>query len=154
MNRIPIDLQSAIREMAACAGKTLKQISNELRRNDRYLSVMLREGTVPSVSLLSAIAKSCGYDVVLIGHGEALRLIPEFVEDTAKESPKGHDKIRVLVERSWHVSPVNGDGSLLLKSNKDKRDWFFRISDSTDDEPIILTDETVTYIDGSSRTEV
>lgn len=83
--RSTIDLQTAIRHMVASAGMSYAQVSRELNRNDRYLSIMLNDATTPRADLLARIAEVCGYSLQLVGHGETLEIKPGTGEGVSLE---------------------------------------------------------------------
>lgn len=60
-----LQLQGLIRHMVDASGLTYAQVSRAIGRNDRYLSVMLSEGTTPRMDLLIRIADACGYTLEL-----------------------------------------------------------------------------------------
>lgn len=70
-------LQTAMRHMVASARLAYAQVSRAIGRNDRYVPNMLNNAVTPRADLLCRIANACGYDVLLVGHGEALELTPE-----------------------------------------------------------------------------
>ena len=112
-DRYGIDLTGAIRHMVSSARLTYAELSRRIGRNNRYVSMMLNDGSTPRVDLLAKIARECGYDLVLIGHGEALTL-----------SPEQKDGSPVCVRREWNVSPLPDD-EMLLEKNHAEVDWFF-----------------------------
>ena len=71
------DIHSAIHYMAAASHKTYAQISRELGRARNFLSVLFRDGATPRLDLMAKIANACGYVLLLVGHGEALEVVPE-----------------------------------------------------------------------------
>lgn len=109
-NKENVSIQDAIRHMAASDQKTFAAVSREIGRNSRYLSIMLRDATTPRLDLMAKIASVCGYDLVLLGHGEGL----------AVTATPQLDGAPVTVERRWHVVE-HDDGSLTLTSEKTDR---------------------------------
>ena len=97
-----MDLQSAIRHMASRAQRAYAQISRAIGRNDRYVSIMLNDGTTPRLDLMAKIANACGYRLVMVGHGEGLEVVPV----------AGDDGVSVAVDCSWSVA--DGDGGVLV----------------------------------------
>ena len=65
---------SLVRRMVESSGKSAADISREIGRNSRYISVMLYNRTVPNVNLMARVAKACGYRLVIVGHGETIEL--------------------------------------------------------------------------------
>lgn len=65
-----------IRDMVARSGKSLRKVSRDMGRADNYLSVMLRNDSVPSASLLAEIASACGLSLALVGDGVAYVFAP------------------------------------------------------------------------------
>ena len=59
------DVQGMIRHMANVSGMSYAEISRAMGRNDRYIAVMLNEGTTPRLDLFVKIAETCGYAVEL-----------------------------------------------------------------------------------------
>lgn len=96
-------MQIAIRHMVAISHKTYAQVSRELGRARNFLNVMFRDATTPRLDLMAKIANACGYDLVLLGHGEGL-------EVTATPQLGGAS---VAVGRRWRVVE-HGDGGLTL----------------------------------------
>ena len=101
--RKSVSIQQAIRHMIANSQKTFAAASREIGRNSRYISVMLGDATTPRLDLMAKIANACGYDLVLLGHGEGL-------EVTATPQLGGAS---VAVGRRWRVVE-HGDGGLTL----------------------------------------
>ena len=95
-----VGLLRAIQHMVATCKKSYSQVSRELGKGRTYLAVMMRDQTTPRVDTLARIATLCGYELLLVGHGEALKL-------TQKQ--KGKEK--VVVSRPWVVSTKAVSGS-------------------------------------------
>ena len=69
-----MSLQEGFRHMARRAGRSLSDISRALGRVDSFLSSSLHNMSIPKTDLLVRLASECGYDVLLVGRGEALRV--------------------------------------------------------------------------------
>lgn len=61
---------------------------------------MLRDATTPGLDLFVKIANACGYDVLVVGHGEAHRLAAE---------PIGEAKVSAT--RLWSVESAQVEGA-------------------------------------------
>ena len=117
-------LQLAIRHMVSVAGKSFADVSREMGRVSRYVSVMLHEAVTPRLDVFVKIANACGYDVLLVGHGEGLRLSTEHAGNS-----------KVAVERAYRAGE-GGDGSLTLTPCPDDEgyweyDWEDHYADGT-----------------------
>lgn len=99
-----VGLLRAVQHMVATCEKSYSQVSRELGKGRTYLAVMMRDQTTPRVDTLARIAALCGYDLLLVGHGEALRLT---------QKHKGKEK--VVVSRPWVVSTKEVPGSAVPK---------------------------------------
>ena len=95
-----IDLHLLIRHIVRVAGKTLSDVSRELGHARNYLSVVLKDATTPGLDLFVKIANACGYDVLLVGHGEAHRLAAEWIGEA-----------KVSATRLWSVESAQVDGA-------------------------------------------
>ena len=59
------DIDSLIRRMIFWSGISGTEVSRRIGRSDNYIWSMLRNGTMPGVDLLAAIAEACGYVVTV-----------------------------------------------------------------------------------------
>ena len=71
-----MDSDAALRHMIAVSRKSQRQISRDIGKTDTFISATLskRQGAHPSCALMSDIARACGYDLQLVGHGETITL--------------------------------------------------------------------------------
>ena len=69
-----MDSREAIEKMCAEAGKSQRQVSADIGRNPTFLSTTFRKGSTPRVDTMSAIARACGFELVLRGHGVTIEL--------------------------------------------------------------------------------
>ena len=127
-NTAKTDLHTAIRHMVATDRKTLSQVSRELNRGRSFISVMFRDGTTPRLDLMAKIASVCGYDLVLLGHGEGL----------AVTATPQLDGTSVTVERRWRVVE-NSDGGVTLAPETNEKGFAIPW-----DGEMVLTDEQPT----------
>lgn len=61
---------------------------------------MLKDATTPGLDLFVKIVNACGYDVLVVGHGEAHRLAAETIGDA-----------KVSATRLWSVESASVDGA-------------------------------------------
>lgn len=80
---------SVIRDMVARSGKSLRRVSRDMGRADNYLSVMLRNDSVPSASLLAEIASACGLSLALVGDGVAYVFAPSNEFEVSTDYERG-----------------------------------------------------------------
>jgi transcriptional regulator with XRE-family HTH domain len=66
----------AINQMVRESGMTTKEVSLKMGRFGRYLDDVEKRGTNPSASIMAEIAKACGYDMRLVGHGQTIHIRP------------------------------------------------------------------------------
>ena len=93
-------LQLVIRHMIRVVGKSFAEVSRAIGRNSRYIPTMLKDATTPGLDLFVKIANACGYDVLLVGHGEAHRLAAERIGEA-----------KVSATRLWSVESASVDGA-------------------------------------------
>ena len=62
----------AIRHMCEVAGKGTVEVSGDIGRGRSYVGSILSRGSTPQADTLAEIAEACGYELVLIGHGEKI----------------------------------------------------------------------------------
>ena len=80
---------------------------------------MLGDGTTPRIDLMAKIANACGYDLVLLGHGEGLSV-------TATPQIDGTP---VTVERRWHVVEHDNGSLTLTPAHDDAGYWEYEWED-------------------------
>lgn len=66
----------AVQQMIQASGKTREDVSRELGLYKTSMSDLINKGRSPSISRLAEIAQVCGYDLRLVGHGEAIHVMP------------------------------------------------------------------------------
>lgn len=93
-------LQLVIRHMIRVVGKSFAEVSRAIGRNSRYIPTMLKDATTPGLDLFVKIANACGYDVLLVGHGEAHRLAAERIGEA-----------KVSATRLWSVESAQVEGA-------------------------------------------
>lgn len=64
-----MNVKQAIDKMCEEAGKSQRTVSKEIGRNPSFLSTSMSKGSVPRVDTMAAIARACGFELVLRGHG-------------------------------------------------------------------------------------
>ena len=69
--------EEAIRQMCRTAQMGTVAVSEEIGRNRSYVGNMLSRGSTPQADTLAKIAKACGYELLLKGHGETLTIDPD-----------------------------------------------------------------------------
>ena len=69
-----MNVKQAIDKMCAEAGKSQRTVSKEIGRNPSFLSTSMSKGSIPRVDTMAAIARSCGFELVLHGHGVTIEL--------------------------------------------------------------------------------
>ena len=62
----------AINSMIRGSGKSRRQVSMEMGRNEGYVSTTVQTRARPRVDVLVEIAKACGYELQLVGHDETI----------------------------------------------------------------------------------
>ena len=100
-----MDLQDGIRHMAQKAGKSLFGLSKSLGRVGSFLSTALNKRSIPRTDLFVRVAKECGYELLLVGHEEALALEPGSDEASHLTMRRAFEVNR-LVNRIELVSPL------------------------------------------------
>lgn len=69
-----MNTRDAIERMCDLAGKSQRTISKEIGRNPTFLGTTLSKGSVPRVDTMAKIAETCGFELVLRGHGVVIEL--------------------------------------------------------------------------------
>lgn len=69
-----MNVKQAIDKMCEEAGKSQRTVSKEIGRNPSFLSTSMSKGSVPRVDTMAAIARACGFELVLRGHGVEIPL--------------------------------------------------------------------------------
>ena len=69
-----MNVKQAIDKMCEEAGKSQRTVSKEIGRNPSFLSTSMSKGSVPRVDTMAAIARACGFELVLRGHGVEIAL--------------------------------------------------------------------------------
>ena len=69
-----MDTREAIERMCEEAGKSQRAVSAEIGRAPTFLSTTLHKGSGPKVDTMAAIARACGFELVLRGHGVTIEL--------------------------------------------------------------------------------
>lgn len=69
-----MNVKQAIDKMCEEAGKSQRTVSKEIGRNPSFLSTSMSKGSVPRVDTMAAIARACGFELVLRGHGVEISL--------------------------------------------------------------------------------
>lgn len=66
--------KDAVSEVVALSGKSAITVSREMGRADTYVSMTISRRSVPKLDTFVELAKICGYDLVLRGHGEEITI--------------------------------------------------------------------------------
>ena len=66
-----------IQHMIKTSGKRGVRVSSELGKSKNYISAMIAQQNDPSCQTMAAIAKVCGYDLILKGHDEEIVIDPK-----------------------------------------------------------------------------
>lgn len=69
-----MDSRQALAHVVAKGGKSKAALSRELGRSEGFVSSLFSMHRAPGVDLMASIAKACGYDLQLVGHGETITL--------------------------------------------------------------------------------
>lgn len=64
----------AIRHMCDKAGKGTTIVSRDIGRGSSFVGSILSRGSVPKADTLAEIAEACGYELMLVGHGEQITI--------------------------------------------------------------------------------
>lgn len=71
-----MDTSDAIREMIARSGKSARALSAEMGKSPSYLGTTLAKGSDVSAANLARLADRCGYELVLMGNDEKIKIDP------------------------------------------------------------------------------
>lgn len=66
----------AIRLMLDASGRSANSVSLSLGKHRNYLATATYKESSPRADNLAAIAEECGFELVLKGHGEEIRIDP------------------------------------------------------------------------------
>lgn len=66
----------AINQMVRESGISTRELSRRMGRGDRYITNVLQQTKSPGASIMAEIAKACGYDMRLVGHGQTIHIRP------------------------------------------------------------------------------
>lgn len=80
-----------IRVMVDLAGKTARQVSREIGRSDSYITSVIYNSAPPNTELLVEIARACGFELTLTGHGHTFEI------PTADELKQLYDGSRLAI---------------------------------------------------------
>ena len=69
-----MNTKEAIEKMCEMAGKSQRTVSKEIGRAPTFVGSSLHKGSVPRVDTMAAIARACGFELVLRGHGVTIEL--------------------------------------------------------------------------------
>ena len=69
-----MNTKDAIQRMCELGGKSQRTVSKEIGRAPTFLSSSLTKGSIPRVDTMAAIARTCGFELVLRGHGVTIEL--------------------------------------------------------------------------------
>lgn len=69
-----MNTRDAIQKMCEIEGKSQRTVSKEIGRAPTFLSSSLTKGSIPRVDTMAAIARTCGFELVLRGHGVTIEL--------------------------------------------------------------------------------
>jgi hypothetical protein len=62
----------AINSMIRGSGKSRRQVSMDMKRNEGYLTATVQKKSRIRVDVLVEIANACGYELQLVGNGETI----------------------------------------------------------------------------------
>lgn len=74
-----------VRHMANMSGKPQTQLSHDMGKSRSYVTAMTSRGSSPSAANLAKLAKACGYELVLKGHGERILVTERKDPDVDKD---------------------------------------------------------------------
>ena len=66
--------REAIEKMCELSGKSQRAVSSEIGKAPTFIGSSLHKGSIPRVDTMAAIARSCGFELVLRGHGVVIEL--------------------------------------------------------------------------------
>lgn len=69
-----MNTRDAIERMCELGEKSQRTVSKEIGRNPTFLGTTLSKGSIPRVDTMAAIAKACGFELLLRGHGVTIEL--------------------------------------------------------------------------------
>lgn len=64
----------AISYMMDVEGISAYAAARRIGRGPSYVSGMVRRGSDPSTAVMASIARACGYQLCLVGHGEVIEI--------------------------------------------------------------------------------
>jgi DNA-binding phage protein len=67
----------ALEHMARMSGLSYAAISRAAVGSNKFVSMTISRGSVPRLDTFARLARACGYEVVLRGHGEEIAVTPE-----------------------------------------------------------------------------
>ena len=67
--------REAVAHMVGSSGRSMSAVSTDLGKHRNFIvSSLGRESWNPTVETLAAIARACGYSLVLVGNGESVEV--------------------------------------------------------------------------------
>lgn len=69
-----MNVKQAIEVMCERSGKSQRAVSSEIGKAPTFVGTTLSKGSVPRVDTMAAIARACGFELVLRGHGVEIAL--------------------------------------------------------------------------------
>lgn len=74
---LELTARGALTHMVRASGLSAADVSRKIGKNESYIRKIVSVGNVPSTKLFSRTAKTCGYKVELVGHGETITVTEE-----------------------------------------------------------------------------
>ena len=69
-----MNVKQAIDTMCDASGKSQRTVSTEIGKSPTFIGTTLSKGSVPRIDTMAAIARACGFELVLRGHGLTIEL--------------------------------------------------------------------------------
>lgn len=69
-----MNTNEAMRHMIEASGQSLSKVSTDMGKSRTFLASTFTKGSTSRVDTLAAVARLCGYRLVIVGHGEEIDL--------------------------------------------------------------------------------
>lgn len=71
-----MNVLGAIKKMIANSGKSARAVSVEMGKSPNYMGATLAKVSDIGAANVARVAKACGYELILKGHGEEIPIDP------------------------------------------------------------------------------
>ena len=69
-----MNIKQAIDTMCDASGTSQRTVSTEIGKSPTFIGTTLSKGSVPRIDTMAAIARACGFELALRGHGLTIEL--------------------------------------------------------------------------------